>query len=209
MDIRDSASIKDSITGTMASQSVLNFSDGKTEARSWTITKPPTGLECVACMDLHPRTNTVTTPCGHHYCADCVTRLFMCSTKDEGLYPPQCCKRTIPLVLVATCMDSDQLAAFELASIEFTTRHRVYCSNTACGRFVVPQNIDLFHQRADCSHCKSETCPKCRGAYHYGSACPEDLSVRQTRELAHKEGWQTCPSCDRVVDLSSGCYHMT
>jgi hypothetical protein len=206
------------VTDARAAQSAVDFSDDETDAgpsmtyaerQADTIKKLSMEFSCVACTDRHSRTAMVTAKCGHRYCADCAKSLFMRSTKDEDLYPPKCCKQPIPLALVAKHMDHVELATFQLSSVEFSTRHRVYCSNVACGMFIVPDNIDAVNQRAMCSSCGTESCSVCKNGYHHGSDCPDDPSIRQTRELAQSLGWQTCHACDRVVQLRSGCNHMT
>jgi hypothetical protein len=206
------------VTGARAAQSVVDFSDDESNAgpsmtpaerQADTIKKLSMEFQCVACTDRCPRSTMVNSKCGHRYCADCAKSLFMRSTKDEDLYPPKCCKQPIPLALVAKHMNDVELATFQLASVEFATQHRVYCSNVACGMFIVPDDIDTSIQRALCSKCGTETCSACASGYHYGSDCPDDPSIRETRDLAQSLGWQTCQACNRVVQLRSGCNHIT
>jgi hypothetical protein len=206
------------LSDTMAAHSVVEFSDEETEAgpflnyaerQAEIITKLTMEFQCVACTDKVPRSNMVTVQCGHRYCADCVRSLFMRSTKDEGLYPPKCCKRPIPLALVARHMDANDFTIFQLAAVEFATPHRVYCSNLNCAKFIVSNNIKSGLQRADCLACGAETCTICMNEYHRSRDCPDDPSLRQTRELAVSLGWQTCNACKRVVQLRSGCNHIT
>jgi hypothetical protein len=206
------------VTGTMAAHSVVDFSDEETEAgpslnyaqrQAVTIKKLTMKFHCIACTDRVPRANMVRAQCGHRYCGDCVKSLFMRSTKDEGLYPPKCCKQPIPLALVVRHLDAADLAIFQLAAVEFATQHRVYCSNLNCAIFIVPNNIESGLQRACCSACGTETCTTCMNGYHHSHDCPDDPSLRRTRELAVSLGWQTCQACKRVVQLRSGCNHMT
>ncbi|OAL52699.1 ariadne RING finger [Pyrenochaeta sp. DS3sAY3a] len=206
------------VTGTIAAHSVLDFSDEETEAgpslnyaerQAVTLRKLTMEFQCTACTDRVSRGDMVTAQCGHRYCADCMKSLFMRSTKDEGLYPPKCCKIPIPLALVARHMDANDLSTFQLAAVEFATQHRVYCSNLNCAKFIVPDNIKSGLQRADCAACGTETCAICMNGYHYSRDCPDDPSLHQTRELAKSLGWQTCGACNRVVQLRSGCNHMT
>ncbi|KAH7350310.1 hypothetical protein BKA66DRAFT_504186 [Pyrenochaeta sp. MPI-SDFR-AT-0127] len=166
-------------------------------------------FHCVACTGRFPRAFMVTVECDHRYCADCIKTLFMQSTKDEGLYPPKCCRNPIPLAKVAKHMDVNDLATFELATIEYKTHNRTYCSNHNCGVFIVPSNIGAGTHRATCPQCGTNTCAICKNRYHNKTDCPDDPSLQQTRELARAMGWQTCFTCSRVVQLRSGCNHMT
>ncbi|KAF1939586.1 ariadne RING finger [Clathrospora elynae] len=201
-----------------AANSVIESSDDEKEAgpsiinkelQSDVMNRPSVEFQCCACTDRFSCASMVTTPCGHRYCAECIKSLFMRSTRDEGLYPPKCCREQIPLALVAKHMHTDEFAAFELASVEYATRNRTYCSNYACATFIAPYNIELGTERATCPKCSTDTCVICNNRYHYGTDCPDDHALRQTRDLAREMGWQTCFACDRVVQLRSGCNHMT
>lgn len=94
------------VTGTMAAHSVVDFSDEEleagpslsyTERQAITFEKLTTEFQCIACTDRVPRSDIIKAQCGHRYCAGCMKSLFMRSTKDEGLYPPKCCKKSITL----------------------------------------------------------------------------------------------------------------
>jgi hypothetical protein len=217
-DLRDDVhDCMSTVTGNIAAASVIEFSDDETDAgpsmsyterQADTMKKLSMEFRCCACTDRFPRASMVTTPCKDRYCIDCIKTLFMQSTKDEGLYPPRCCKQVIPPALVARHMDPDELAVFELATVEYATRDKTYCSNHACARFIIPDNIEPGTNRASCSQCGTDTCAICKGAFHHDTDCPDDPSLQQTKELAREMGWQTCFNCDRIVDLWTGCNHM-
>ncbi|KAF2787237.1 hypothetical protein K505DRAFT_258151 [Melanomma pulvis-pyrius CBS 109.77] len=215
VDIQDDM---ETISRSIAAASVIEFSDDETEAgpsmtyterQAETMRKLSMEFQCCACTDRYSRAFMITATCSHRYCLDCIKDLFMRSTKDEGLYPPKCCRQHISVATVSKHMDPDQLAAFELATVEYATRNRTYCNNYACSMFIVPGNIEPGTERATCSKCGTHTCATCKNGYHYNTDCPDDPSLLQTRELARGMGWQTCYACDRVVQLRSGCNHMT
>jgi hypothetical protein len=209
------------ITGARAAQSVVELSDDEFGAgpsmtynkrQAVPFKKISQEFACIACTEQNPRAKIIITSCGHQYCINCARKVFIQATKWEQYYPPRCCKQSIPLNLVASHMTDDEIAAFQLASVEFSTHHnRVYCSNIDCRMFIVPENIDMGSQRATCSKCGTDTCSnsKCLNPYHPGSECPEDLLRLQTMELARDLDWQTCRACNRVVDLLHGCNHIT
>lgn len=209
---------RDKGLGGIAATSATEFSDEETEAgpsmsyaerQAKTLKKFSMQLDCCACADQYPRASLVMTQCEHRYCIDCIKSLFMRSTHDESLYPPRCCKQPIPLALVAKYMALDEIEAFELSAMEYTTRNRTYCSNLNCSRFLVPESVELSTKRVVCPDCTAETCAICNNTYHAGSDCQEDTALQQTKELARNMGWQTCYACERVVILRSGCNHMT
>ncbi|KAF1916403.1 ariadne RING finger [Ampelomyces quisqualis] len=206
------------VTGTVAAQSVIDVSEDETEAgpsmtfaerQGNAIQKLSMEYQCVACTDCQPRTHMVTAKCGHRYCANCAKGLFMRSTKDETYFPPKCCKQPIPLAFVERHMNADEIAIFQLATIEYETKKRTYCSNLSCGSFIPPDRIEAGSQRATCSRCGTETCSSCLNRYHQNSECPDDGALRETLNLAKEMGWQICQTCNRVVQLRSGCNHMT
>jgi IBR domain, a half RING-finger domain len=148
------------------------------------------------------------TPCNHEYCGDCLEDLFETSLKDETLFPPRCCRQTIPV-------NSDELALFvkkpirdkyATRKIEVETVDRTYCSNADCAEFILPSTI--VDKTAACAKCSSVTCSGCKRIAHPGP-CPEDSTEEQTLELARNEGWRRCSTCNRMIELDTGCYHMT
>lgn len=166
-------------------------------------------FQCSICREYFRSAQMIVTKCKDRYCADCMKTFFMRATRDESLFPPRCCKQEIPLQLVAKHMSTVELAAFEYASLEFTTADRVYCSNHQCGKFIPPTKIESGSNRMVCDHCTAATCSTCKNAYHYNGDCPDDPALRQTRELAREMGWQSCYRCSAVVQIKSGCNHMT
>jgi hypothetical protein len=210
------SSISGPFTG--GSTTVVDFSDDETEAgpsmsyaerQAEVLGKFSMQFQCANCLNQFPVTLMVAAKCSHRYCIECMKRHFMLSTKDENLFPPRCCKQHIPLSLVSKHLSATELASFELASVEFTTDDRVYCSNVHCRRFIHPLRIDVGKNRAPCEDCGQNTCSLCKNMYHDFTDCPDDPALRETRELARKSGWQTCYNCNRVVILRSGCNHMT
>jgi hypothetical protein len=162
--------------------------------------------QCIVCTDKFLATGIIRAPCGTLYCKECMKNLFMNSTKDQGLYPPSCCRQVIPLALIASAMSLTERARFEEAGIELSTPDRTYCSNLQCGRFILPAHIKA--DRATCGHCGKETCSHCKNPFHKGD-CPEDRALQETLELAEEMKWQRCYKCKAMLELGVGCYHMT
>jgi hypothetical protein len=165
-------------------------------------------LPCSVCLNSCDSTDLITAPCEHLHCSDCLTSLFIRATKDETLFPPQCCQQQIPLNMVEHLMSDEETKAFESASVEFTTQDRVYCSKPECAKFIPPAQIQIDTSTAHCVTCETNTCLHCKKLFHTDE-CPEDTVLNAVLELAKAEGWQRCPTCKAVVELTFGCYHMT
>lgn len=145
-------------------------------------------------------------PCGDIYCSNCLKAIFLHATKDQILFPPRCCRQEISLDLAAPTMSSEEVEMFHNAQIEFATTNRTYCSNTNCGKFILPALVG--HDRATCSHCGTSTCIHCKGTSHFDE-CPNDDDLQATLALAQEQGWRRCHLCGAIVELAQGCNHIT
>jgi hypothetical protein len=205
----------------LAASSIVDFSDDETDAgpsMSYTerqadvFGKLSDTTRCSACLGRFPVAKTINTECPsdrHHYCIECLRNMVTRASREEAYYPPRCCKQPIPLDKFKKYLTSEELDAISSASVEFSTTNRVYCSNRQCSRFIYPERVEPGLDRATCGHCNQLTCSICKNPYHPDIDCPEDQAAQQAQELARQEGWQSCPDCHRLVDLMSGCFHMT
>jgi hypothetical protein len=168
----------------------------------------PPDVACVSCADQFPSDETFHAPCSHCYCTGCLGHLHRASMTDESLYPPRCCRQTMPWNDVKDKLDAQLAADFEAKKEELDTLadQRTYCSDTACTKFIGAAHT--ANDVATCPTCSKATCTKCKSAQH-GGECPRDEAMQQTLQLATHEGWQRCNKCGRMIDLAFGCYHIT
>ncbi|KAI6352793.1 hypothetical protein MCOR25_009287 [Pyricularia grisea] len=182
------------------------------ESSSWaasrqTLVRRPK-RNCISCGDEFEFTDVARCPCSHEYCRGCLGTLFETSTIDESLFPPRCCKQPIPLERNRIFLDSELVGRFKAKRLELETPNRIYCHDPECSNFVPPLFIDTAENIATCVRCEKKTCTTCKGEAHTGD-CPEDPGLQQVLALAAEQGWQRCHNCKRVVELGTGCYHMT
>ncbi|OJJ38786.1 hypothetical protein ASPWEDRAFT_106433 [Aspergillus wentii DTO 134E9] len=171
------------------------------------LSKPaPAIFRCTVCYDDYQPSKLVRLPCKDLYCTNCLKNLFLLSTNDQSLFPPKCHGQVIPSFLISGKMTPQQLDSFSNAEIEFSTVDRTYCSNTECNRFLHPRQVTS--DRAGCTHCGSVTCTICKKPAHRDD-CPEDHDLQATLALALNEKWQRCFACRAIVELDTGCNHMT
>ncbi|KAI1468567.1 uncharacterized protein F4812DRAFT_427308 [Daldinia caldariorum] len=194
--------------------SIFDYDDDDTatisqpESSSWAASRQPSRppKTCDACGDEKHFAELARAPCHHEYCRECLTRLFRDASNDESLFPPRCCRQNIPLAKNQVFIDSDVVRTFRQKAIEFSTPRRTYCHNRRCARFIPGTNY--LNDVATCSHCGYRTCMICKGATHNGD-CPEDEQLNQVIELATEHRWQRCQRCWAMVELNTGCNHMT
>ncbi|KAI5240555.1 hypothetical protein E4T43_05979 [Aureobasidium subglaciale] len=165
-----------------------------------------TVILCVACTENFPWYDILQTPCEHHYCVECLAELFEHSMVDETLYPPRCCRQPIPLDDAKLLLHPKLIRNFERKSIELDTKDRTYCFDPRCSTFIPAGHIT--DNIAGCPGCGKRTCAICKVAAHRGD-CPRDEALQQFLQAADQLGWQRCYSCHRVVELRTGCNHIT
>ncbi|KAI1478009.1 hypothetical protein F4774DRAFT_387462 [Daldinia eschscholtzii] len=178
------------------------------ESSSWAALRQPSRplKTCDACGDQKHFAQLARVPCRHEYCRECLTRLFRDASNDESLFPPRCCRQNIPLAKNQVFIDSDVVRHFRQKALEFSTPRRTYCHNQRCARFIPGTNY--LHDVATCDECGDQTCMICKGATHDGD-CPEDEQLNQVIQLATEQHWQRCQNCWAMVELNTGCNHMT
>ncbi|KAF8976279.1 hypothetical protein BGZ46_008395, partial [Entomortierella lignicola] len=159
--------------------------------------------ECICCYD---RKNVFRLGCKHLYCAECLANLFKSASKDETLLPVSCCEQEMPVDLIApTILTPTECTRLNAAIRENKSVDRVYCSNKSCSRFLGPAaEAPVLH----CKRCHTATCTSCKEGSHTG-ACKEDEQSQLVLQIAKENKWQTCPRCHYIIELNTGCYHIT
>jgi IBR domain, a half RING-finger domain len=165
-------------------------------------------VECVVCLNNLLASQTMTLTCGDVWCRDCLIRLFQDATLNEGVWPPKCCRQEIPVDNLQHILSTDLRNRFARKSIEWSTIDRVYCLEPTCSEFIPSESIE--GRKAECPACQRNTCSECKSAYHEKPPCSETTTNDEVlREMARTNGWQNCPTCHRIVEITHGCNHMT
>ena len=181
-------------TGTAVNETEAGSSKSTTNLRG----------DCTACMDSKLVSDMIEAPCSHFYCQICTTRLFEDSITDESLFPPRCCRQTIPLSVVRGFLGVRLVDRFEEKSVERNDHNRTYCANPACSLYILPGMVEL--DVGTCTSCLGRTCTLCKKVAHSGDCKDEEQEVL---EIARAEGWRRCFQCHNMVELRIGCNHIT
>ncbi|GKT47380.1 ATP-dependent RNA helicase DEAH12, chloroplastic [Colletotrichum spaethianum] len=171
--------------------------------------QPAIIAECVICLDLHdPRELYESHGCQHMYCSNCLRDLFERSINDEALFPPRCCGHNIPIDDMSDNTFFDQFEkTFRAKLVEYSTVDRTYCHILTCAAFIPPATI--HGDIGICPECQARVCALCKGLEHQDHACTKDPATQEVLQLATENNWKRCPSCQAVVELGVGCYHIT
>ncbi|KAI0824144.1 hypothetical protein BC628DRAFT_1275651, partial [Trametes gibbosa] len=146
--------------------------------------------------------------CGHTFHRDCMKKMFRNAMVDESLYPPKCCKEPIELAEVQQHFAPSLVEALSRRARELSTPNRVYCSNRRCSTFlsaVTTSPTPLY-----CPECHSSTCASCKQPAHMGKrmCTPSSSDDYAVLEFGRSKNWQRCPSCQHLIELEVGCYHV-
>ncbi|KIK92814.1 hypothetical protein PAXRUDRAFT_551844 [Paxillus rubicundulus Ve08.2h10] len=134
--------------------------------------------------------------------------------RDETLYPPRCCRQNIPVARVRPHLSQTLVTEFQQKRAESGTLKRVYCSSPTCSRFLGPHSKGLFGRKVytcPASDCTRKTCGSCRGEYRgvVSHVCRPDADIAQVLTLGRTAGWSRCPGCSQMIELNTGCFHVT
>lgn len=159
--------------------------------------------ECCACMDRFPTDDTIRAPCDDTFCRTCVVTMFTRSLDDESLFPPRCHGQPIPAEEHRDFIGAELVQRFLAKQMEHDNPN--YCHDPQCAAFIPPNHVR--NDVGSCERCDKKTCTICNKVAHEGE-CPEDPAMQELMSLAKDKKWQQCPSCHRLIELESGCYHI-
>lgn len=163
--------------------------------------------QCCCCSEWKHEFDTTAVPCSDVYCDDCVIALFESAIKDKELFPPRCHRMPIPIEQFRNLFSEDFLRTYSEKIEEYATSNPLYCSVKTCSAFIPPRLIEA--DVGTCAKCCATTCATCRDVAHEGILCSEDPHVQELRRLAEQMHWRECYRCNNVVELNTGCNHIT
>jgi hypothetical protein len=176
--------------------------------------------DCVVCMETFPLLEITQLRCKHFYCKTCLVAVFQKATKDESLMPAKCCNfeisgSTVYKVGKVKLLRRSEYESYMRKKLEYATVDRVYCCNINCGSFIPPKYIKdgvatcrNFHRKHGCG---VKTCARCKQAAHFNDldCANKDEATMALENLANEKGWRQCLRCKMMIELRTGCYHMT
>ena len=183
------------------------------KASSTTEREPePEFYECTSCFDDISSCETITVPCRHKYCAACFSQLIATAIQNENHFPPKCCLQEIPRGILRQKLTMPELNAFDQKALEYSVAigSRYYCARPECAKWIDTTHTRTQNGALTCPHCNHNMCPLCRGSEHGSHQdCPQDFGLDATLRQAERAGWQRCYNCRAMVELNTGCRHIT
>lgn len=185
---------------------------GKSEVSLEPPTPQPTSYECTSCFDDVPENKAVDVPCRHKYCLPCFSQLVLTAISNEATFPPKCCLQAIPKKTLRDHLSPRALAQFNEKALEYAIAvgNRYYCISPKCAKWIDTRIARRRNGILECPHCAIKLCTTCRGPEHPSNEdCPQDYGLGSTLDQAERAGWRRCYSCRAIVELTSGCRHIT
>ncbi|KAL9058485.1 MAG: hypothetical protein Q9206_001916 [Seirophora lacunosa] len=174
--------------------------------------REPATYECTSCFDDVPSKEAVKVPCQHRYCSSCLCQLIATAIQQEDQFPPKCCLQEIPRAVFKAHLAAKELASFDSKALEYSVAvgSRYYCPRPACARWIDTTKARSHNGSLVCAHCTHRMCTFCRGPAHAaGRDCPQDFGLDATLQQAERAGWRRCYNCQTLVELITGCRHIT
>ena len=172
----------------------------------------PISYECTSCFDEVSSDKAVDMPCHHKYCSSCFSQLVLTTISNEATFPPKCCLQEIPKKTMREHIPPKALAQFDEKALEYAVAigNRYYCVSPRCAKWIDTRVARRLNGILECPHCAVKLCTTCRGPQHPSNEdCPQDYGLGPTLDQAERAGWRRCYRCRALVELSSGCRHIT
>jgi len=178
---------------------------------------------CVVChdrMDGNKLRISLPTACKHTYCDNCFKEWLVSASQDNSLLPFRCCRQSLPPEFVTFWVK--RLLNGKHASMLLSSMEEVYCVNKmycpveTCSAFIdldkVANTLDIT-LNFQCIKCAVSICFDCKSLKHELTlSCEENqLKIKTSFDETSLRalGYQKCTKCNRFVELSFGCNHMT
>ena len=154
--------------------------------------------------------------CEHNQCIQCTRKLFKTALRDTTLLPLRCCEIPIDMNIAYQLLDPSDAALIVQRTEERTTKNKMYCPT--CTSFL---NLDSITGTLDSNDficdCGTALCVQCKSSAHPWISCVQNqMSKRKDQDndsvmlaLSRDRGWKQCPECSIMIELRSGCNHMT
>ncbi|KAI6039987.1 hypothetical protein EDC04DRAFT_1594277 [Pisolithus marmoratus] len=165
---------------------------------------------CIVCGEICNTSTSLSAPCSHRFCPQCVTDMVEAACRDEQLFPLQCCQQLLPVDPLLKMLPKARRKTFKEKIIEVAIPppQRIYCPKARCSAFLGEVKENEKKTDRTCTKCNTLVCLKCKNQAHPGDDCKQNLLALETRALAAEKGWQTCPGCKMIVERVTGCLHM-
>lgn len=168
--------------------------------------------------------------CLHRYCFSCMRKHVEAKLHNavEVKCPDIECNSMMKVDTCEKFLDTNlvSLMTYRMKEMSVPAEERVYCPYPRCSALMSRTEV-LNYSKAfvgaehsgarKCIKCQYYFCIECGVPWHYNMSCTDFMSFNRNRphedgklkSLAKAKAWQQCIKCKNMVELASGCYHIT
>jgi hypothetical protein len=184
--------------------------DRKPAAANRNVFNLPFIEQCNVCYETEVKGYSLA--CDHLHCVQCMGKLFRAALRDNILLPLRCCEIPIDMNIAYDLLNQDHANLILKRVEEKEARNKMYCPS--CSSFVNLDLIDTTDGNEFLCSCDTFVCIVCKTGAHPGITCRQNQGVQSgsddmVLELSREQGWKQCPKCSVLIELRSGCNHMT
>jgi hypothetical protein len=128
---------------------------------------------CISCGENLLSSSLCKVACNHEYCRICLSTVVGNALKDEGLFPPRCCKKPFTMQSMRSFLSAELISEYHEKRIEYETVDRTYCPDPHCSTWLRPEKI-LNHEGVCPNACLS-----------YSVEAYTNLLISVSRSYAH------------------------
>lgn len=174
----------------------------------------------------------ITMKCSHKFCSHCM-KIYVDGKVQSSQVPIRCpqlkCKYIISANECKSFLPVTSYESLEKALVEANVLNsdKFYCPYSNCSALLDPS--ECFSTRAslssrlesscvECTFCERFICVECGVPWHSSMSCEEyrnllveerDVGDLPLHRLAENQRWRRCQQCQRMIEHTHGCYHMT
>ncbi|PRQ47100.1 putative transcription factor C2H2 family [Rosa chinensis] len=179
-------------------------------------------FECDLCVEaIHLEDSFDIKGCNHFYCRQCIVNYFLSSKLQENVASIACpepgCRGVLDPEYCRPILPNDVFDRWGKAVVEnliagSETLKAFYCPFKDCSAMLIDDGNKII-QKSECPYCKKVFCVP----WHANIDCVEFQKLNEgereredimLRNLAQKEKWRRCPSCQYYVAKKSGCSYI-
>lgn len=166
--------------------------------------------------------------CIHRYCYSCTKRCVEANLLLTEV--PKCpdgdCDSKLNVDSISKLLTPKlaEILKQRVKEASIPVAERIYCPNKKCSALMSKSEVLEYSQRLPakkeisagarlCIACNSSFCINCRVPWHPNMSCSQfpgpSSEESKLKSLAAIYLWRQCTNCNHMIELSSGCCHMT
>ncbi|XP_071698485.1 E3 ubiquitin-protein ligase RSL1-like [Rutidosis leptorrhynchoides] len=184
--------------------------------------------KCVICLEDKIKDNFIQVDgCNHRYCDSCMKKHAEIRLL-QGMVPKcphEDCDSDLGIETCEMFLTPKRIEMMRkhLKEASIPVAEKVYCPYPKCSTLMSKTELQRFPRYVNeggartCNKCHGNFCINCRVPWHIDMTCVEykrknpmpPVEESKLKTLAAENLWRQCIKCQHIIELTTGCYHMT